>query len=38
VRELRTTDSSSNEAILRINTALGFVRRPPNVILLKELG
>jgi GNAT superfamily N-acetyltransferase len=36
-RELRTTNSSSNRPILRINEALGFRKRPPNVILLKEL-
>jgi mycothiol synthase len=36
-RELRTTNSSSNRPMLRINEALGFRKRSPNVILLKTL-
>jgi mycothiol synthase len=37
-RELRTTNSSSNRPMLRINEALGFRKRAPNAIMLKELG
>ena len=36
-RELRTTNSSTNQPMLRINEALGFRRRSARVILLKEL-
>lgn len=38
IREIRTSNSSLNEAMLRINVAMGFERQPAWLEMLKEFG